>query len=90
MKALAALLSAAMLVGCQPPPDTHKAEIDDLLLRVRVLEQGQRDIVKEMRDNEAKSAAAPVAPVMTYQLEGGRDRPEFAILQRRDARQLGR
>ena len=58
-----------MLAGCQPP-DTHKAEIDDLLLRVRVLEQGQRDIVKEMRDNETKSAATPRPQAMTFELLG--------------------
>jgi hypothetical protein len=66
---IALLFIGVTLGGCQQA-DTHKGEIDDLLLRVRVLEQGQQDIVKEMRANQAKVAVAPKPEAMTFELLG--------------------
>lgn len=63
------------LTACQPPNDPDKATLDDLRLRVRVLEQGQEQIVAEMRRAEKKPAVerplpAPTTESMAYELVG--------------------
>ena len=74
MRCCLALVLSVTLAGCQPA-DTHKSDIEDLQLRVRVLEQGQEQIVEEMRASEAKVSAVPAPPIMNYQLEGGEAAP---------------
>ncbi|MGN6817997.1 MAG: hypothetical protein ACTHJR_04940 [Sphingomonas sp.] len=71
-----ALVAILALTACQPQqPSADKAELDDLRVRVRALEQGQDQIVNEIRADEAKADAKPVAaepPAMTYELAGGK------------------
>jgi len=52
-----------MVCACQQQPGEDKATLDDLRVRVRVLEQGQQQIVDEMRANAKKVAAAAIVPI---------------------------
>ena len=76
------LAVAMALTACQQP-GADKETVDDLRTRVQALEQGQQEIVAEMRDKAAKQAVVaakaslPLVGEDRYELVGLRERRTY-------------